>query len=82
MTVIIVVEGGWRWKLASDVGTGILNVKMLDMKVLRNAFRLYYCTLEVKELVEFLDGYLEKNLGKLESDLREQYSQNDKTKPL
>ena len=40
----------------------------------------FYCAPAVKEVVELLDGYLEKNWTKLENDLKEQYWQNDTQK--
>jgi len=33
----------------------------------------FYCTPDVKDVVELLDGYLEKDWTKLEKDLKEQY---------
>jgi hypothetical protein len=40
----------------------------------------FYCTPDVKEVVELLDGYLERDWTKLEKDLKEQYWQNDTQK--
>jgi len=37
----------------------------------------YYCSKEVKEVVEILDGYEERNWTKLEAGLKEHYWQND-----
>ena len=40
----------------------------------------YYCTPNVKDVVELLDGYLEKDWDKLQNDLKDQYWQNDTQK--
>ena len=40
----------------------------------------YYCTPDVKDVVELLDGYLESDWDKLQRDLKDQYWQNDTQK--
>jgi len=40
----------------------------------------YYCSKEVREVVELLDGYLSESWKQLETDLKEQYWQNDTQK--
>jgi hypothetical protein len=38
----------------------------------------YYCSEEIKDLIEFLDGYVENDWTKLQKQLKEMYWQNDK----